>query len=341
MSEPDFEECWAEEHQRLQPKPAKPNGNGGPKIRSVADIRSIFSFAGQKIDYIVEGFLAAGTVNALTGDSGCGKSTLASAMGSAIERGEPFAGMATSRRPVLILDRENRLSIVVDRFERLGIRDSENYRVWGAWEQEEPPDANSQLVAGWVVSTDPKPVIFVDSLVAFRSGDENDAAATRAHMDGYRKLANFGATIVILHHNGKGESSKDYRGSSDFKASLDVGYLVTNIGNPARIESLRLKAFKQRFAVNAEFVLRFRDGEFQADQHCDEQQTNLAIMVRLLMENPRVTIKEFEKLATAKGVGNHRARSFLKSGVSEGSIDLETGQNNAKYYTWLGVKNGA
>jgi hypothetical protein len=155
-------------------------------------------------------------------------------------------------------------------------------------------------------------------------------------MGQYRKLADLGATVLILHHNGKADSARDYRGSSDFKASLDAGYLVTNIGNPARIESLRLKAFKQRFAVNPEFTLRFREGEFQTDDSSPSQ-TNEGLLQSLLIENPRVTMGEFEKLAVAKGVPHNRVRSFLKSGIQARTIDVEAGQNNSKFHTWIGM----
>jgi archaellum biogenesis ATPase FlaH len=309
--------------------------------RSIDDIASIFTFANREIEYVVDGIIAAGSVCAMTGGSGDGKTTVAIAMASSIERGVPFAGMATQRRPVLILDRENPLPVVIERHERLCICDSENYRIWGGWCPEESPDATSQLVAEWALNTRPRPVIFIDSFVAFLGADENDSAVVRAHMQGYRRLADAGVTVVVLHHSGKGENTKDYRGSSDFKASLDVGYVVTNIGpDPARLEDIRLRAFKSRVSVVSELVLRFRSGQFVAEGSSDPMQTNIGISQRVLMENPRITAAEFEKLANAKGVQYSRARNFLKSGIAEGTIGLETGPHNTRYHVWLGVVGG-
>ncbi|HEY3840277.1 MAG TPA: AAA family ATPase, partial [Bryobacteraceae bacterium] len=304
-------------------------------MRSVDDVASIFTFANQQVEFVVDGLFPVGTVCALTGGSGDGKTTAAIAIGSAIERGVPFAGMATQRRPVLFLDRENPLPAIVERYERMNIRDSENCRYWGGWCPEEPPDAASQMVAAWVLATEPKPVIFVDSFVAFHQGDENDAGAVRAHLQGYRRLADVGATIVILHHSGKSESTKDYRGSSDFKASLDVGYVIANIGDPLRLETVRLKAFKARFSVTPEIVLRFYGHEFISEEYTSPSQTNQEILRSILIENPRLTTTEFEKLVAAKSVPRHKARAFLKSGIASRHIDVES-DGPSKFYTWLG-----
>jgi len=105
---------------------------GAPKIRSISEVASIREYAAQKIDFMVEGIIAAGTVTAITGESGAGKTSVVSAMCSAVERGVPFAGLETQRRPVLMLDKENPLPVVVERFDRLGIQDGPNFKVWAA-----------------------------------------------------------------------------------------------------------------------------------------------------------------------------------------------------------------
>jgi len=69
-----------------------------PRIRSVAEITSFRTYAAQKIDWIVDGIIAAGTVTLISGESGSGKSTVTSAICSAVERGVPFAGLATQRQ---------------------------------------------------------------------------------------------------------------------------------------------------------------------------------------------------------------------------------------------------
>jgi hypothetical protein len=38
-------------------------------------------------------------------------------------------------------------------------------------------------------------------------------------MNHFRNLANLGATVLILHHTGKSDGAKDYRGSLDIKGA--------------------------------------------------------------------------------------------------------------------------
>jgi hypothetical protein len=100
-------------------------------IRSIADIRPISYYSSQPINFVVEGLIAEATVTLLTGESGCGKTTLVSAICKAINLGVPFAGLATQQRPILYLDRENPVSLVRERFQRLSIEENEGFKVWG------------------------------------------------------------------------------------------------------------------------------------------------------------------------------------------------------------------
>ncbi|MCX7015281.1 MAG: AAA family ATPase, partial [Candidatus Sumerlaeota bacterium] len=89
--------------------PPGDNGEYRPEatIRNIEDLKPMTSFGDSEISWVVDGFLAEGTITLLTSEPGEGKTTLAAEIGYRISRGEPFAGRATSPRPVLILDREN------------------------------------------------------------------------------------------------------------------------------------------------------------------------------------------------------------------------------------------
>jgi RecA-family ATPase len=309
---------------------------GAPKIRSISEVASIREYAAQKIDFMVEGIIAAGTVTAITGESGAGKTSVVSAMCSAVERGVPFAGLETQRRPVLMLDKENPLPVVVERFDRLGIQDGPNFKVWGGWVLEEPPAPFSPIIIEWVTGCEPKPLIVVDSLVSFHGGNENDATETRAYMQGFRRLADLGATIIVLHNSGKADSAKEYRGSSDIKASIDVGYHLANLGDSSQLGTLRLKAFKARFSVQPEIILNYRAGRFEIDQR-GAMRTNQEILQQLLMDNARALGKRFEDMAAEKGVARNKARDFLASGIVAGTIRVDKGQRNMRFHTWVGT----
>ena len=300
---------------------------------SIDSLKSVCAFSLEGIEFVVDGLIAAGSVTAITGDSGTGKSTFSSALAGGVAYGEPFIGRLCSRRNVLILDRENPASVVKERFGRLGIQDGGDIRVWGAWQPHEVPEPGSPAVLRWVAETNPKPLIIVDSFIAFLSGgDENDASVVRSFMQQLRRLADLGATVIVLHHTGKGESTRDYRGSSDFKASLDVGFSLVNMGD-RMLERLRLKAFKTRFIVDADLIVNYSGGQFLADDRPNAaDRTVTERLTQLLRENPGIHTSDFETLAAdpKRNLGRDRARQFLRNGQATGDIRQERGTKNAR-----------
>jgi hypothetical protein len=225
--------------------------------------------------------------------------------------------------------------VVVERFDRLGINDGPNFKVWGGWAEEEPPSPFSPIVLEWAAGCEPKPLIIVDSLVSFHGGDENDATETRAFMQGFRRLADLGATVIVLHHSGKGDSSREYRGSSDIKASIDVGYCLANLGDSSQLGTLRLKAFKARFNVLPEVILQYRAGRFEIDGR-GPVQTVAESLRDLLIANPAIQAQRFQDLARDKNLGRNQARTFLDNGFHAGTIRKDKGLHNTLSYTWTG-----
>ena len=280
----------------------------------------------EPIRYIREPELPEGTVIALTGDSGSGKSTLATAwVRDAIAAG----------RPALILDRENPRSVVSDRMTRLGLPDSPLLRWAGRWTSEEAPEPDAPIVLNWVKVCDPKPLVVVDSVVAFlEGGDENSATDMRRFMNRSRRLADLGACVIEIHHDGKGEHAKDFRGSSDFKAAVDQAFHVTNSSaDPGKLDRLRLRCFKSRFGLSGNLVYLYAGGRFVRDERVDAPARTAADeLTELLRQNPGVKGGRFEKLAEQRGVSRSKTRQFLADGVLGDLIELERGSKNAKRY---------
>lgn len=309
-------------------------GAHAPTLR-IQDIPSIFDFDVTGIEWAIEGFLPMSAVTMIAGDSGLLKSTLLTAAGRAIADGVDFIGMPTVKREVLILDRgENTLPIVRERYERLGITDGTGLRHSGSW-LGDVPSPGAPAVVSYVTETVPRPVVFVDSLIAFLDGNENDSAVIRAFMTQCRQLANLGASVTILHHSGKAEKARQYRGSSDLKAVVDVAYSVTGHGDPTRLEHLTLQTFKSRIAVRPCFDLRFDGHAFSAFLQTTKPPAEEKNLRDLLVAHPRILIAEFEDLATGIGVARDRARTFLRQGVAAGKIDCQPGPRNSKLHTWV------
>ncbi len=311
--------------------------DGRPKFETVRDVPSFRTYAAQKIDFIVENCVAASTITMITGEPGCGKSTLATAMCAAIGSGEDsFAGLRVSKRPVLILDRENTLPLIVERFDRLGINDGPNFTVFGGWHPDPVPDPSSAFVINFVHECDPKPVILVDSYSAFLDGDENSSTDTRAFFNGLRMLTHMGASVIVLHHSGKAETSKDYRGSSDIKAAIDIGYTLANLGSSSHLSSLKLKAFKTRFLVE-ETTFQYVNNRFEIDTR-PISKTNEEVMETIIKANPGSSAAELEKLASGK-VTRAMSRETIDRFVAEGKVRIEKSRNRSSHF-W-GKKHGS
>ena len=234
--------------------------------------------------------------------------------------------------PVLFLDRENPVSVIIDRLDRLGFADCPRLRFWGGWLPEEAPLPDSAVITEWVRSCDPRPLVVVDSLVAFHGGDENDASACRGFMHRCRRLADLGATVVVIHHDGKSETAKDFRGSSDFKAAIDLGFHVSNFGSDGRLDKLVLRPFKQRIQVGAEISYEYAQGRFLRGKAAEARQTLSEQLMVLLRLNPGVTARRFEELANERNLGRNRARTFLNDGLLSKSIRVKTAARGGKRY---------
>lgn len=308
-----------------------------PAIREIEALPSVLDCATAEVSWTVQGMIADGTVCVLTSEPGSGKTTFALGLADAVAHGTPFAGMRTTRRPVLVLDRENSAAFVADVLKRMGAKDGGPLWLWGGWCAESAADLGSGIVQTWVLHCPVKPLIVVDSLVAFNGADENDAAATRTYMQRARFLADMGAVVVFLHHSGKGESSADYRGSSDIKAAADSCWKLANIGPSNRIERLRLKPFKSRFLVEPEILLHYSDGVFTRESGGGSQRaTDAELLQELLTKNPGIIGKEVERLAAERGVSRSYARTWLANRLRDGAVHGARGVNNARFYTWAG-----
>jgi hypothetical protein len=312
----------------LPPTPSTPVGAPNDRPRwAIRDIPSVWSLDAH-LSWIVPDILSEGAVTLLTGDSGAGKSTLALSLCGAVARGGGFLGRLCQKRPVLYMDRENPLSVVRERLERLGIAETPDLIVWGSWT--DPPTDGPTAPAVLQFVRDERPLIVFDSLVAYHTGSEQDASETRRHMQAYRNLASQGATVLVLHHTGKSQGARDYRGSSDIKAAVDMAWLLENLGDPGRLETLRLKPFKSRIALASPMRVEYADGLFHVDNQRAE--TNREIVERIISENPSETQSKVVKLAHAAGVAKHRTEELLADGARKGWLAVDIGARGAKTY---------
>jgi hypothetical protein len=297
-------------------------GSGG-QSQNIGEIPPVSENGAAKVAYIRDPELIRASVTTLTGDAGSGKSTIA----SAFLRDAIAAGV-----PGLILDRENPRAAVAERNKRIGLLDSLLYRHWGGWLPTEAPLPDAPAVMDWVKLCDPRPLVVVDSFSAFGPNDQNDAAQTRAFMHRCRRLADLGATVIVIHHDGKAETARDYRGSSDFKASVDVAFHVSNFGPDGHLDRLVLRVYKSRFGLSGELVYHYAGGKFTKGDTGEAQQTVSEQLTALLRLNPGATAKRFEDLAHERQLGRNRARAFLGEGIRSKAVRFEPAANGGRRF---------
>lgn len=296
-------------------------------IFTYANVPSVWDYEAT-VAYIVPDLVPEAGVTMITGDSGHGKTIFTTAIAGAIVTGGEFLGRPVERRKVIYLDRENPLALVKQHLADLEIERTSDLIVWGSW-CECVPDGPAS-VSLLQLAREEKPVLIFDSLIAFHPGDEQDASQTRRYLQYFRNLAAAGATIILLHHIGKGETARQYRGSTDIKASVDVAWLLEKLGDPADLLSeLRLVPFKNRIGACGSIPISFREGRFRTDQRAE---SNREIFERVVRTNPYASGVEIGKLGMAAGLPKHRIAQLLLDGVQQGWLQMKSGKRNSKLY---------
>jgi hypothetical protein len=226
------------------------------------------------------------------------------------------------------MDGENPLYVVKQRLFDLGIRETPELQVWGGWNLSPPPGPQSVLLVDF--ARQHKPLIIFDSLIEFHPGSEQSSTETRAFMKFFRRLANWGATVIVLHHAGKAETARTYRGSSDIKAAVDTAYLLQSVGEESnRLGQLKMKCFKGRLAPGQDFGLEFRQGQgFVASEAC-KIRTVSEIITEILQEHPGSNQSQIVKLADGSGI----AKGQIEKALMNGQWRKERGPRNSVLYS--------
>jgi hypothetical protein len=299
------------------------------------DVPSIWTWEAD-VSWIVDELIPEGAITLITGDSGCGKTLFATAMAGAVAKGLPFLGRSSCKRRILYCDRENPAGVVKKHLHDLHIAQTPDLTFWGNWcaHEADGPESSSLLQ----LARNERPVLIFDLVIAFNPGDEQSSNETRAFMQHTRNLAAAGASPVLLHHVGKTENAKLYRGSSDYKASVDVAFLLEKLGDPAGpLKDLRLVPFKNRFGGSTTLPLSFKDGGFYANQRGETCQE---IMERLVRDNPGEGHRSLVAMGREAGMAKHQAEYELSRGAKQGRFEVRKAGRSHGYYLREGSLEG-
>lgn len=309
-------------------------------ISKVTDIPLLSEYGETDTRYVVDKLIPEGALVLIAGEPGCGKTTVFSVIANAISTGGEFLNRQCQQRDVLFLDRENPLPVVKKRFKDFRLKqDNPGFRYFGQYTATPVPQANELYILEWAKSLDVPPVIMIDGLTAFLDGgDETRPEITRPWFNLLTQLRQIGCSVVIFHHTGKGDSTKEYRGGVDIKAAIDNGFnLHTTYTDDKKFEDLMLVSFdKQRYEVDARIEFKCADGEFVSKSKANTTSvTDRGQLSTLLFRANGWSKNKFEKEAIELGMTKLKIRSFLNDAAVQKAISYSDGPHGAKIISLL------
>ncbi len=299
-----------------------------PTVRRLREVPHPCSLPPVAVHWLVDGMIPAGAISLLTGRGGIGKSFVALDLIRASLAGGSWLGRQVSRVPMaVLLDRENPLSVAQSRLERFSMERAEGLRWVGTWLDWHIELSGEELIEAARAGA----LIVVDSLSAHYDGDsENDSVQVRAWFQRLRRLASAGAAVIVIHHSGKGDAGKNYRGSSDVLASVDAGYLLEVDSEGESLQNLRLTCFKVRAAEEPRPIHLKLGGscfEVTADPSHDRQRDRLDRLADAIgRHSSGMTAREVDGLAGELKVSRGEVREALKRLESDGRLVKKDGR---------------
>jgi hypothetical protein len=303
----------------------------GPCINRIEDIPDPFACASEQIEWVVYNLIPARGITMIAGEPGAGKTWLALSLARSLTFGDDFLGRRTQTAKVLYIDRENPLSLIRDRLQVL-FGGSSEFRPWGLWCPDEPPLIGDPRLLEFAQQA---PVLIIDSMIRFHKADENSATQMAPVMASLRQLATLGASIVILHHKSKSETSS-YRGSSDIVAGADAVFALAK-----RDVLLELWTIKNRFASDTTIKIRadFEAGTFVVtDSPGPDRSSEVDRLADIIRTSPGLTQNDVVKRS---GMNRKHAIELLRSHGDSVWRRTPGANRSLSYYPIQAVPNDA
>lgn len=269
--------------------------------------------------YLIDPVLIEGTVSVLGAYTGTGKSILALSIIKAILTGEALWGKyeVVKTGPALLIDEETPQGFLRERTEKMGF--APGLPLYLLHFQDVRLDRDDFFSALMEKVEEVRPILVViDSLIRVHRMKEDDAVAMSLVVGRLRKIANYGTTVLVIHHHKKGEGplSQKLRGSSDIPGGVDIEYALLPVSDHLVFKSVKtrtqpLTPVKLKMEVTNEHIgLAYQGEEF------GEEGEILSEVISILEEEEEEEqgVEKIFKSLKERGlkVGINRLREILK-----------------------------
>jgi len=236
--------------------------------------RELGAITPEETDWLVEGYLASGTLTLLSGKpKTAGKTTLTMHLVAALQNGTPFLGLATKPGRVLYLT-EERPTTFREVLTRAGLTNSDDLLIV-SW-----PEVARRATWGAIIDSAVKialenqvVLLVVDTLIQWASltGDsENSSGAALEAMKPLQGAAAQGLAVLIIDHDRKsgGAVGESNRGSGAKVGSADIVLDLQRPPGGEAVSNRRELHGSSRFdRTPGKLVIELRDGVYIALGH--------------------------------------------------------------------------
>jgi RecA-family ATPase len=288
---------------------------------------------------LVEPFIYRGTVNLFSGPSGKGKSIVTLSMAKSILTGCHTWGKFQVVTPgrVLLIDEETPKPFLKDRFEKMGI--GENLPLYILHFQGIQIDRSNYVESLLEKIREIKPTFIIfDSLIRFHSQNENEAGPMSKVMGAFRKIANEGVTVWIIHHHRKGDGPLDQkaRGSSDIIGGVDTEFSITEKNGILNFSSVKTRV--ESFGP-IHLKLEINDEEIKVVYQGTEEEELYVEIKEILGDQERLTVSEILEALSERKIetGIYKLRKVLKEANQQG-ITAQKEKHGKTYRTVYSLK---
>lgn len=173
-------------------------------LRKGSDLLSIEC----NIEWVIDKLIPKQSITLLHGKGGIGKTWLSLIIGDAVSRGIPFIDLNTLQMPVIYIDFENSLPVLVDRVKKI---QASEVLFWHNSNEVKPPKLDHGTWEQY--KSLPIGLLIFDTLRASQMQDENDSKNMAFILGRLKELRDEGFSIILLHHTPK-SNDRTYKGST-------------------------------------------------------------------------------------------------------------------------------